>query len=728
MIKERPQVIAIQELHPAQVALYDWPFPNITQDQWINGSYEELQQRILVLLEPARNGYQREQENQQLREEKADLEEENELLYRYTVEPLNNNTVIDHLLNKLATSEGKTIEDEQTALYQWHAQQLDRGELTSFSQNQTTPGPNHNTEKSIPGYEQPHRQRPETDREPQNTEHRDEEYYQDHQSTGREDSSRTSGATESDELHTLYRNRYFTERDDNIQLRQHLTGCTQLIEDYRQQYEAPTEIQALREKVSAVENLLDMDLDALLENRTVEQWDSNTVLSPYAPERIEARLTNLESKHQQNPHTLLEEMREMIRSAHRSLDGSYRRNQEQREREKLCNDIQRHPQLIPAEKDALIGLVKESYEHYPDLDHPISIQIGQFNRKHMGMSDGVASDKLQSLNQMGCFDLYEPGAKTEVGDDILTGPATIKLNLDKIHNPLSIIKEKIQGGPRKKGCKVPTCPTPEDDVPTERFISEYHETCDSVHISAAPGTVNTANIKKAVKAINEGRVFWTGQLERFTENASEKQDAFDLSNGPHIYVDEIKTYETHLKYKQWCHMTTDGDLEDLHELAAQIGLKREWFQEKEGHPHYDLTPSKRRQALMHGAIAVSTKELIEHCHPRLASVIHPEKQDAFEPQAKENTGGVACTTCHLSIQQAEEFYFTPDGTGYCYQHGPQARIQAGERVETPMGTGTAISVAECPRLHRLRCSVQTDEQQQDGSHYATFNLEEIRRL
>jgi hypothetical protein len=57
---------------------------------------------------------------------------------------------------------------------------------------------------------------------------------------------------------------------------------------------------------------------------------------------------------------------------------------------------------------------------------------------------------------------------------------------------------------------------------------------------------------------------------------------------------------------QWCHLWTEPGnpeaLEALHRLAAKIGLRREWFQDRKGFPHYDLTPGKRALALKHGAV------------------------------------------------------------------------------------------------------------------------------
>lgn len=42
-----------------------------------------------------------------------------------------------------------------------------------------------------------------------------------------------------------------------------------------------------------------------------------------------------------------------------------------------------------------------------------------------------------------------------------------------------------------------------------------------------------------------------------------------------VYVDDLITCG---KKGAWCHMVADS-LEELHEMADKIGLKREWFQD-----------------------------------------------------------------------------------------------------------------------------------------------------
>jgi|SRR5215217_52807 len=75
---------------------------------------------------------------------------------------------------------------------------------------------------------------------------------------------------------------------------------------------------------------------------------------------------------------------------------------------------------------------------------------------------------------------------------------------------------------------------------------------------------------------------------------------------------------------RWSHMIADTK-EELHQMAASIGLKREWFQDKHAHLppdryptntwHYDVTQSKRKLAIQAGAVEVEWDELptlIEH--------------------------------------------------------------------------------------------------------------------
>ncbi len=55
------------------------------------------------------------------------------------------------------------------------------------------------------------------------------------------------------------------------------------------------------------------------------------------------------------------------------------------------------------------------------------------------------------------------------------------------------------------------------------------------------------------------------------------------------------------------------DLDQLHEFAQSIGMKRAWFQDHERHPHYDAFGKMADLAMNFGAEYVSSKELIRKC-------------------------------------------------------------------------------------------------------------------
>jgi len=76
-----------------------------------------------------------------------------------------------------------------------------------------------------------------------------------------------------------------------------------------------------------------------------------------------------------------------------------------------------------------------------------------------------------------------------------------------------------------------------------------------------------------------------------------------------VYVDSLIDYGW--KLGPSCHMTADT-LEELHEMADKIGMKRSWFQKsKKDVPHYDLVASRRKLAVKYGAIELTRNEAAE---------------------------------------------------------------------------------------------------------------------
>jgi hypothetical protein len=61
----------------------------------------------------------------------------------------------------------------------------------------------------------------------------------------------------------------------------------------------------------------------------------------------------------------------------------------------------------------------------------------------------------------------------------------------------------------------------------------------------------------------------------------------------------------------WSHMIADS-IEELHNFAKSIGIKKCWYQNKRGknQPHYDVRESKYSEAINQGAIQITRKELL----------------------------------------------------------------------------------------------------------------------
>lgn len=58
--------------------------------------------------------------------------------------------------------------------------------------------------------------------------------------------------------------------------------------------------------------------------------------------------------------------------------------------------------------------------------------------------------------------------------------------------------------------------------------------------------------------------------------------------------------------KRWSHMIADS-LDELHEMAARIGLRRSWFQGAGSMPHYDVMEVTRQKAVAAGAIELGRR-------------------------------------------------------------------------------------------------------------------------
>ncbi len=92
---------------------------------------------------------------------------------------------------------------------------------------------------------------------------------------------------------------------------------------------------------------------------------------------------------------------------------------------------------------------------------------------------------------------------------------------------------------------------------------------------------------------------------------------------------------------RWSHLVADTD-EELHDFAALLGMRREWFQHKEGRPHqahYDVPDRARQQALDLGAVPITWRQVGRMMRQRRLGAIgrgpdrsdHPDRPDHPEP-------------------------------------------------------------------------------------------------
>ncbi len=84
-----------------------------------------------------------------------------------------------------------------------------------------------------------------------------------------------------------------------------------------------------------------------------------------------------------------------------------------------------------------------------------------------------------------------------------------------------------------------------------------------------------------------------------------------------VYVDPLLSHggSATFRWKESCHMYADT-LDELHEMAARIGMRRSWFQNKPSLPHYDLTINRRIMAIKAGAVEHTSMQLRDFIRAR----------------------------------------------------------------------------------------------------------------
>jgi hypothetical protein len=73
-----------------------------------------------------------------------------------------------------------------------------------------------------------------------------------------------------------------------------------------------------------------------------------------------------------------------------------------------------------------------------------------------------------------------------------------------------------------------------------------------------------------------------------------------------VYVDSMQAKVGRMRM---CHMIADTD-EELHAMAAAIGVRRKWWQspEKTSGSHYDVCLKMRAAAIKNGAVQITVKQ------------------------------------------------------------------------------------------------------------------------
>lgn len=86
-----------------------------------------------------------------------------------------------------------------------------------------------------------------------------------------------------------------------------------------------------------------------------------------------------------------------------------------------------------------------------------------------------------------------------------------------------------------------------------------------------------------------------------------------------VYVDNVKV---EWRGRLWCHLVADS-IEELHDFARKLGMRREWFQHAASYPHYDITITSRIRALNLGALSGNRIQIITCARKLKAELSQP---------------------------------------------------------------------------------------------------------
>lgn len=83
-----------------------------------------------------------------------------------------------------------------------------------------------------------------------------------------------------------------------------------------------------------------------------------------------------------------------------------------------------------------------------------------------------------------------------------------------------------------------------------------------------------------------------------------------------VYVDDMHTEDMGRLNRMKCsHMIADSD-EELHAMAAKIGMRREWHQTPGPRSHYDVAKGRRAKAVELGSVQITMRQCAMMCRRR----------------------------------------------------------------------------------------------------------------
>jgi hypothetical protein len=109
-----------------------------------------------------------------------------------------------------------------------------------------------------------------------------------------------------------------------------------------------------------------------------------------------------------------------------------------------------------------------------------------------------------------------------------------------------------------------------------------------------------------------------------------------------VYVDDA--FIPFYRGMKMCHLLADSD-DELHAIAAAIGMRREWHQNGMSGSHYDVGVGKRTLALQNGAVPITVRQAAMMTrHRRKTGVLGPpdpyygKDYDPSKPRPVESVG------------------------------------------------------------------------------------------